>query len=294
MSTATATILSDNGSDANFRSWGAALAALFTTGGFFQKTTDTGQIDWATVVKPGNAAFAGFEIYKTIDSLSSTFTFYMKVEYGSNAWATPAGSLRISFGTGTNGAGVLTGNIHSGVNLNLGNAIAGQGASLFPCYASGGAGRFAILVWANLGGGALSLSVERSLDANGAYTDSYFTFVQTGRKSDNSQFVSQRTIWKPALGALTTELTNCYTFYFPFATAGLGTYAAPFPVFPFVGYPDNPMTVLCGMKSGDIAQGAPFDVIFYGVSHHYLWYLQGGGIGLGSFDTALGLGIRYE
>lgn len=289
MSTATTSLQFDSTSDANFRAWGSGLAALWTTGGFWLQASDTGQINWSTVTAAAQNAYAGYEIYVVNDSLASTFKIYMKVEYGSSNNATKGGLVRISFGTSTNGAGTLSGNVSS--TYAFGGSAAGQGATLYPFYASGGTGRFAIFLW-NAASGAQSgvLTIERSLDSSGSYTTSYFTWFLNNPLVG----VSQRSMLNPSSGAFATEVTsNAFTLYYGPTTAAMGTFASPFPVFPFLGFPDNPMTVVCGMKSGDITEGANFNVTFYGTSHNYLWSNRSG-LAMGASLASLGTGIRYE
>lgn len=97
----------EHSNDATFRAWGSDLSARFATAGLVQ-TADTGQINWATVLRPGTIAFAGYEIWRFNDSLQGTAPVFIKVEYGTANNATvPA--LRITVSSGTNGAGTSTG-----------------------------------------------------------------------------------------------------------------------------------------------------------------------------------------
>src|SRR5580765_433103 len=142
MSLATVSLVFDSTTDARFRSWGSGIAALFLTGGFWTQTADTGQINWSTVVSPAQNAFAGYEIYKSNDALSSSFPIYMKVEYGCSNSVTKGSLIRFSFATGTDGAGTLNGNVSS--TYVAGGATAGTGATTYPFFVSGGAGYFAM------------------------------------------------------------------------------------------------------------------------------------------------------
>jgi hypothetical protein len=94
--------------DADFRTWGTGIAAQLTACGLTQ-TSNTGQINWTTVTKPSaNGTLQGYEIWRFADTLQSTAPFFIRLDYGSGSFAdTP--SLFVQVGTGTNGAGTLTG-----------------------------------------------------------------------------------------------------------------------------------------------------------------------------------------
>jgi len=94
--------------DADFRVWGQELNQKLTNIGLVQ-TTDTGQIDWVTVVKPGALnTDAGFEVWRFNDSLQGTSPIYFKLFFG-NGGSLIIPRLRFQFGTGSDGAGSLTG-----------------------------------------------------------------------------------------------------------------------------------------------------------------------------------------
>lgn len=97
-------------SDAEFRIWGSAFKAALAAAGLVQ-TADTGQINWATAVRPGvsftnDAAAAGYEMYRFNDALQATFPVFIKIEYGTGS-VVAAPMIYVSVGTSTNGAGTL-------------------------------------------------------------------------------------------------------------------------------------------------------------------------------------------
>lgn len=112
MSTQFYNTTADHSSDATFRAWGSAvssaLIAVGTASGCLQQTTDTGQINWTTVTRPGTNTAGGYEIYKFTDSLSGSAPIYLKLEYGTGSSATFP-QMWITVGTGSNGSGTLTG-----------------------------------------------------------------------------------------------------------------------------------------------------------------------------------------
>src|SRR5262245_28519423 len=99
----------DNTTAANFRAWGEAVSNQLTTMGW-TKTADTGQVNWSTTPTPPTSGNFVYEIREPAsDPLQTGATkYYVKWEYGSRG-SGPMPTLRISLGTGTNGAGTLTG-----------------------------------------------------------------------------------------------------------------------------------------------------------------------------------------
>jgi len=288
MAIASTSLVFDSGTDANFRAWGSGIAGLLTTGGFWTKAGDSGQVNWTTVTSPAANGLGGWEMYVSNDALSTSFPVYMKVMYYNNGSSTKAPRLDIQFGTGTNGAGTLTGNV-SGVISDTTGTLAGTGATTYPWYASGGPGYFAILGWLS---GSTSMSfclvIERSLDATGTYTNQYVTWLIAGYST-----YAQQSMFRAALGGFgpgTTTAGGSYTIVLPGTTAALGSYAGVFPVFPFVGYFDNCMTAILGMKTGDQSEQAQFSATLYGVSHNYM-YTKNGQLLLA---TSVGIAIRYD
>lgn len=94
--------------DAGFRAWGLELSTELDA--FLPKTADTGQINWSTVTRPATNTAAGYEIRRFNDSLQATAPIFIKLEYGTfNSAMIP--SIWLTVGTGTNGAGTLTGSV---------------------------------------------------------------------------------------------------------------------------------------------------------------------------------------
>lgn len=99
-------------SDATFRTWGSELSgqlsSVGTASGCLTQTADTGQINWATVTRPGSLGVGGYEIWQLTDSLGVSAPVYIKLEYGTGSGTTTP-MVWITVGTGTNGSGTITG-----------------------------------------------------------------------------------------------------------------------------------------------------------------------------------------
>jgi hypothetical protein len=91
---------------ADFRAWGKKISEGLAAVGLV-KTSDTGQIDWATVEVPAINTMAGYEIWRFNDAEQSERPIYIKIEYGRGA-TEPIPAIKCSVGRGSNGSGTLT------------------------------------------------------------------------------------------------------------------------------------------------------------------------------------------
>ena len=95
-------------SDASFRAWATLLSTGFDTVSIFPKTSDTGQINLLTALKPAVGG-SEYEIRRLNDSLNATSPLVAKIEYGTSPSALVHPGLWITVGTGSNGSGTITG-----------------------------------------------------------------------------------------------------------------------------------------------------------------------------------------
>lgn len=96
--------------DAKFRTWGLACSTALQACGLV-KTSDTGQINWASVTKPvATNTQAGYEIYRFDDSLQATKPVFIRIGFGSGGVASGnSPTTWLTVGTGSDGAGTITG-----------------------------------------------------------------------------------------------------------------------------------------------------------------------------------------
>lgn len=147
--------------DADFQAWVTAVHnAIAALGGVVQ-TADTGQINPATVTRPGTNTSAGYEIWRFNDALQAIAPFFIKLEYGIGGTATHP-SMWLTVGTGTDGAGTLTGNVSTRTQIGSGTPTGSEQLAL-----TGDAGRLSIFHRRSVTGGVF-LHVERPRDENGA------------------------------------------------------------------------------------------------------------------------------
>lgn len=102
MGIATTTAVIDHTGDAGFRAWVAEFITLLTTAGAVQ-TSDTGQINTATVTRPGTNTNGGYAIFRDPGS-----NLYWRFDFGTETVATRPRIQRTT-GTGSNGSGTITG-----------------------------------------------------------------------------------------------------------------------------------------------------------------------------------------
>lgn len=169
MATYTTSVPMSNSTDAMFRLWVQAIDTALTTLGWVQ-TSDTGQIsDLTTMLKPAATGTAvGYRIYRMNDSLQSTVPWFIKLIVGSTSGGQTSPSINLQAGSGTNGAGTLTG-ITSTARVNDAGG-ANNSTNYFNCYFSGDSGRFTGYMWAN-SGGAVVWNFSRTVNSSFVRTD---------------------------------------------------------------------------------------------------------------------------
>lgn len=149
--------------DADFRAWGSGLSAQFAAVGLV-KTADTGQIDWTTVLKPtGNVQARGYEIWRFNDALQATKPVFIRIDFGSGQGTAMPG-LWVTTGTGTNGAGTLTGQVAAIKSI---TAASTSGAV---SYCSGSSNRLNLVANYGLSTTVMVLCVERTKTGAGVDT----------------------------------------------------------------------------------------------------------------------------
>jgi hypothetical protein len=269
MATATATVVCDNSTLANFKSWAQAISSAFSTLGWTQ-TADTGQVNWSTIASVPSSTYV-YEIWEAADSASSTTPIFVKFEYG---FSSASVAFRVTVGSGSNGSGTITGSV---IGPWATTGLANQGATTFNCYFSGDAGTFRLMMWQTFTLGCTVFGIERSRDTSGAETTDYVTALMAAANSTGGAWHQQTMVSGsptvcPAGGAINSSNGSVAT---AFATA-TGKVAA-FPVIPIVGYPGNQMLGFVAAVAADVneSNGTPATVNIYGSNHSYLFSKQG-------------------
>nr|WP_320132008.1 hypothetical protein [uncultured Holophaga sp.] len=160
-----------------FRTWGKWISDAFATVGLI-KTSDSGQVDWSSVAWPTTATtVAGYEIWRFNDSIQSAAPVFIKIEYGSGVNGGSYSGLWLTVGTGTDGAGTLTGVVSTRIVLS-GDAINTTG---LPSVISGGTNQICGLLWHT--GCITVFAIERTHNSSGNDTSDgvqIWTFLGRG------------------------------------------------------------------------------------------------------------------
>jgi hypothetical protein len=140
---------------------------LITTGGWVDPG-DTGQLTIASAAVPGGAnTKIGFRIYRMADTLQATAPCFIRIDYGSGAAANTPG-MWITIGTGTNGAGTITGVLFNGGGAASPQASPGlNDTTACNSYGSSDTNRFQFLGFVRASGNnTFILTLERTKDAS--------------------------------------------------------------------------------------------------------------------------------
>ncbi len=259
---ATALLLDgNNNTNTSFRNWGSNVSAKILAAGMV-KASDTGQIDFTTVQTPAALGTSqGYEIWQFNDTLQATAPVFFKLEYGSGAATADPGTW-LTFGSGSNGSGTLTGSLSTRMSVN------GTAAGATTWFFSGSNNRFmmaAMAAGANASSSTiLILSFERTVDANGNVT-SEGVLVVTKSKTTWGQVG-----WNTTTGAMTAVEASLGAMGPSVGSGSSGYATAIYPVFHTKGNFLNPgYNIICAYEA-NFSAGIPVTFPFYNVSHTYV------------------------
>lgn len=183
MARAAVALAPTNDTDANFRLWGKAFSDNLLACGFV-KTADTGQIDWATVLKPTVAATSqGYEIWRSDDATveNGLNNFVFKVEYGSGQLNTLTPGMWFTVGWSSNGSGTI-----NSTNMSVRQTLNGYNtgsATLINCNFSGFKGWFVGTMFSGNATFGFCFSVERTRTNAGIEQDELFVWGKNANTS---------------------------------------------------------------------------------------------------------------
>lgn len=261
---ATQSLVPSQGTDAEFRAWGSAVGIKLALMGLVQ-TSDTGQINWTTVVKPaGASASQGYEIWRFADSLQATDPVFIKLEYGSSSVASSIAGMWITVGTATNGAGTLTGTTSTRYAVGLGTNDATTRLSVF----SGDTDRFAFALFSGAQAGNLCLliSVEREVNSAGTRIAGG-CLITIGSTNNGTASAPRQEYYDHGIAAFAEASLG---FFYPTIGAGVeGTEVGLSPQYHARGtfLPAGLNTM--GYIESAIAANTTFSATVYGAAHTY-------------------------
>lgn len=213
--------------NATFRTWGSSIGTALAAIGLV-KTSDTGQINWTTVTMPAASAYGGYEIWRFNDASQTTYPLFFRIDYGTSS-TTSYGTIKVTLGKGSSGAGVITSVIQS--ELQSGAHFQTSGGS---CYASTSTSGFSLYVAP--GTGSIGFTIERSLDSTGSPTGNGVALIRseanTGSPSPNWHVYSYADPASTVLGFSPMQLPILWSGATFSSTSSLSKDGAIAPVFP--------------------------------------------------------------
>jgi hypothetical protein len=171
---AMSSIVFTNNTDAEFRTWASYIHNTFALSSAWVNTSDTGQINLTTVVKPVAAnTKSGYEIWRMNDTLQSTAPLFVRIDYGSNSNQLYPG-VWITIGTGSDGAGTITGIKFNGGSTTIATIGTPNNATAFNSYGSAANNRITVLLGIGTSQVSFGFGIERTKDSAGADTATGF------------------------------------------------------------------------------------------------------------------------
>ena len=252
MTTSLVTATYSHAATANFQAWvNEIYTALVTTCGL-TNTVDSGQMAVpCTSALPGTNTSAGYYMFNFNDTLQATAPVFIKMEFGTGTSAA-APSILVTVGTGTNGAGTVTGTVLFRVQATTNSTISNPGVTSYNSrYCYNATQGFLGLVWktgsttslGNIGMGAIF--ILRSNSVSGAPTaDSVLLITNassatTGSTGSggNAQIINYNipTAYQGGSFPLTTQTSWCPSLPYGTQQSVVGTTGQVFPVWNYQG-----------------------------------------------------------
>ena len=285
--TSTTTLPGQNTTDAEWRTQVQFYHDTFALG--CTQTGDTGQITISTSSRPTVAnTVVGYEVWRFADSLQSTKPVFWKVEYGSSSGSANGFGVWITIGTGSSGAGAITGVLFARTQINGGST----GATLNNAFGSAATNRFTIATHLSFSTTpCMWLALERTKDSTGADTGTGLIFAWGGGTAHKSQVLPFGAIAPTAENGIPCILSsNNPTTYT--GDQGIGL------MIPILGVAIQPGLNVCITMASDFANYAQPAFTLYGGTHTWqhcgpnLQQLRVGGGN--SVDSNTRLLIRFE
>lgn len=240
-------------SDANYRAFVQFISNAMEAGGII-KTADTGQINPVTATGAGG----GYEIRRFSDDLQATAPVFIKIEYlyAASMYA------RFTIGTGSNGAGAIT-----GVLLNAEPATSNSPLASAPSMISVGTARFTFAMNYMNGTPAQLHGLERTKNDDGTDSNVGLMYCRFGDFVGYAQHFLPFSGIKPAAETVgNILLPNGGTTVFG---ANVGIYPNPYFYF---GENVNAGRNFYGYKSTEILQDSVVAAQVYGVNQSFLTF----------------------
>jgi hypothetical protein len=270
MSTSQQLLVFDSSTLANFKQWAQAISSFMTTAGWTQ-TTDTGQVNWSTIsTVPAANAFV-YEIWQpSSDPLQTGSTaYFLRINYGKTNESPAGPRFQVAIGTGTDGAGNLTGLVTSFLD-GADNGPTGTGSIGYECDFSGDTTRVSIGMFRNVPSSSMPqfFAVERTKNTDGSNSSDGICLMMMSNSTGTqgiTTIVFGQGVTTPTLRALPFLGVNNSTDQF------LNSIPAS-PLFPDYGKFGNPLTSMAGVPSGIVISGMTFQIQLYSATRTYMCF----------------------
>lgn len=276
------TLVSDITTDARFRANAQFVEdTLVTTGGWLL-STETGDTAPGSLAHPTAVNVKkGFRVYKTNDGLTQV---YMRIDYGStNAAGGNGFGMWITLGTGSDGAGTLTGIFFNGggsTSATVGASNSGGNSGSVNSYGSADTGRVQLGLFVSATAtNIIAFSFERSKDSSGADTSD--SILLSGRIGNSAA----TGIWNVAAVGSSMEVSHCVILAggtqptFEYGLSYVLTRNNPSETFGnpvgvgliqhFKGTSVQPGMGVCVVNSSDVSAEGSFTQTIYGATRTY-------------------------
>lgn len=218
----------------------------------------------SSVPTSGNTVY---EIWQPGDGLTA---FNLRLDYWNNS-SSPG--IKANIGTTTNGSGTLSGTTLTQVAQ---LTTANSGSTLYNCLYCGDTSSFQMILWRDLpSAGAVFFGVDRSRNSSGSATSSYVSMM-ISRNSSVSNLATMHSLVF-GVGASVQQSITSGNGTFPCIFGGNSTNltfngnTGITPVFPFVGYWDNPTLSVIHASQSDFSELATLSLTLLGSTHTYLF-----------------------
>lgn len=302
------TLVTDTSTDARFRAIAQFIEDTFVTTGGWVLSTETGDTAPGSLSHPTAAnQKKGFRVYKTNDGLTQVF---IRVDYGSGAASTNFG-IWLTIGTGSDGAGTITGIVFNGGALTTATVTQSQNntagnTNATNSYGSADTGRIQLgLFISTTASTEFVLSLERTKDTSGNDTSTglLLTFTSGGSSPLPANLTNCVAATMYLILAGGTQPTPEYGLSFVLSRANpsetFGGDIGTGVVLHFKGVVQQPGIGVCVVNSSDVSAEGNFTQTLYGSSHTYqhLNAIQAGvptSATAASARTSSRIAIRYE
>jgi hypothetical protein len=251
---------------ADFQAWVSFIHNTLIGGGWIQ-TADTGQANPATIAAPTAAnQQVGYCVYRMADALQATAPIFMRIAYGSGNFGTgtPVPAFWVTLGTGSNGAGVITGIFfNGGSTLNSTVSAGGNDVVATNSYGSADTNRVHLHMFLRAGGDLMmGFSLERTLDATGAPTADGVVMIWGRGNWAFVQCLQRSAVNPPQESGLSVVMSN-------FASSAFSTNVGIGLPIPFKGVAQPPSTGVVLANGADFIGQAQFQMSLYGANRVY-------------------------